>query len=81
MVEDTVTDGEAPIDDAIVEARMAWTRALALWPLGPEEDALVRRRVARRVEAGRRLRQVPLGNADEPDGAFVPDRVGDGPPG
>ncbi len=69
--------GEGTTDPA-ADARLAAVLVRAPQPLADEQRTALRAICARHVELARRLRAVPLANADEPELVFVPFR-GDGP--
>ncbi len=66
--------------DAVIEARLAAIEATYSGRFDDEQRARVRTNLARALDLAARLRRVPLANSDEPDPAFVPYRVADGPP-
>ncbi len=68
----------AAIHEAIVAARLAMLEARFGAAFAGEGMAIARRAIAEAVDRERRIRQVPLGNADEPVGSFVPFRADDG---
>lgn len=67
-------DTAAVRDSVVVDARLAWTSAIAAGLLDDADRQLVRSRIAKRVEAANALRRVPLDNGDEPEFVFVPFR-------
>lgn len=63
-------------DDPLVEARLIAVTARLGRPLDAAEEADVRRQLADSVATARKLRHVPLSNADEPATTFLPVAAG-----
>jgi hypothetical protein len=67
------------LDRALADVRLAAVLARANQPLDDEQRAALRRICERHIDLARKLRAVPLGNADEPEIVFLPFRAGDAP--
>lgn len=70
-----MTDAQPDPNARVAAARLAELELRLTHPLSPEQRTQVEQRIGRTLLLAVRMRHLPLDNADEPAGDFVPYRA------